>query len=108
MDGLAGINNRVYILPDHDRRRGDCPGANTNAVADRAGVGTGSLYQYFPNKESLLASLIEREVHPFISAMKQIPADLPFRAALRRVIEASIVQQVRRPELARRIDFAEK
>lgn len=32
----------------------------TNKVADMAGVGIGSLYEYFPNKESLVAKVIER------------------------------------------------
>ncbi len=31
---------------------------NTNAVARRAGVSVGSLYQYFPNKESIVSALI--------------------------------------------------
>jgi len=35
--------------------------ATTNKIAQRAGVSVGSLYQYFPNKDSLIASL--HEVH---------------------------------------------
>ncbi|MDQ3265402.1 MAG: TetR/AcrR family transcriptional regulator [Myxococcota bacterium] len=33
-------------------------GLNTNKIAERAGVSIGTLYQYFPNKESLLMGLI--------------------------------------------------
>src|SRR5512139_1325445 len=35
-------------------------GFQMSAVARRAGVSVGSLYQYFPNKEALVAALIEQ------------------------------------------------
>src|SRR5271155_109054 len=41
-------------------------GFNTNAVAAKAGVSVGSLYQYFPNKDAILLTLIsnsEEEMH---------------------------------------------
>ena len=36
--------------------------ATTNYIAERAGVSIGSLYQYFPNKDSILSALIELKV----------------------------------------------
>ena len=36
--------------------------ATTNHIARRAGVSIGSLYQYFPNKDAILYSLMERHV----------------------------------------------
>lgn len=35
-------------------------GGTTNHIAERAGVSIGSLYQYFPNKDSILVGLLER------------------------------------------------
>ncbi|MCA3366430.1 MAG: helix-turn-helix transcriptional regulator, partial [Roseomonas sp.] len=34
--------------------------ANTNAIAARAGVSIGSLYQYFPDKVAIFAELIRQ------------------------------------------------
>lgn len=35
-------------------------GVTTNAIAERAGVGIGSLYEYFPGKDAIIAIVVER------------------------------------------------
>lgn len=48
---------------------------NTNRVAEHAGVSIGSLYQYFPNKGSLLQALRERHAQAmFEQLMAQVPS----------------------------------
>lgn len=37
-------------------------GVNTNAIARRAGVSVGSVYEYFPDKQAILAVIIEQHL----------------------------------------------
>jgi AcrR family transcriptional regulator len=83
-------------------------GFNTNAIAERAGVSIGSLYQYFPGKDALLGGLMEREVAPLLSVSEELEQIRSCRKALRVYIRASIAHQMKRPQLARLIDVAEK
>ena len=53
VDLLLHAAARVLVKHGYD-------GATTNRIAEVAGVSVGSLYQYFPNKESIVAALIER------------------------------------------------
>jgi AcrR family transcriptional regulator len=82
-------------------------GFNTNAIAERAGVSIGSLYQYFPNKDALLSDLIEREVAPLLAVRDELVQVESCKAALREYIRASVRHQMKRPRLARLIDVAE-
>jgi AcrR family transcriptional regulator len=83
-------------------------GFNTNAIAERAGVSIGSLYQYFRSKDALLSGLIGREVAPLLAVGDELAQTTNFKAALRAYIRASIQHQMKRPQLARLIDVAEK
>lgn len=51
----------------------------TNAVAETAGVSIGSLYQYFPNKESIIAAVRQRHQSRLEAAVLRGLGDLPTR-----------------------------
>lgn len=44
-------------------------GTTTGAVAERAGVSIGTLYQYFPNKEALVAGLMGKHVDEVVATV---------------------------------------
>ncbi|MBI1210969.1 MAG: TetR family transcriptional regulator [Alphaproteobacteria bacterium] len=76
----------------------------TNRVAERAGVSVGSLYQYFPNKESLLGELMRRHVAELERGLAAITADAakrPIADTVRALIEESVRAHLIDPELHR-------
>lgn len=83
-------------------------GYTTNAIAGRAGVSVGSLYQYFPNRDALTAALIERESAPLFAANEAAAEAATCEAVLRGLISAAVAHQMQRPELARLLDFEER
>jgi len=53
VDALVEATARILVREGFDK-------ASTNRIAEVAGVSVGSLYQYFPSKEALVAAVIER------------------------------------------------
>lgn len=80
--------------------------ATTNGIARLAGVSIGSLYEYFPNKDAILQSLVEGHVREAVASLRtQIEALPPgrtsLRAGIRRMIEAMLELHADRPGLHR-------
>src|SRR5262245_5732905 len=76
----------------------------TNRVAEKAGVSVGSLYQYFPNKESMLAELMRRHMRELERGFEAILADAaerPLAETVRALIEATVRAHLLDPELHR-------
>src|SRR5205823_4048466 len=86
-------------------------GFNTNAVAALAGVSVGSLYQYFPSKEVIMAALARREAAVFARALDaalDAASGAPLDGALHVLAQTAVAHQTVRPRLARILDFEEQ
>lgn len=76
----------------------------TNAVAERAGASIGTLYEYFPDKDTLVALLVDREARRVLAALEASMTDLrgvALEAAMRAWIEAMFAELESRRELVR-------
>jgi AcrR family transcriptional regulator len=58
-------------------------GLTTSAIADRAGVSVGTLYQYFPNRDAVAGALAVRAMERLLEAMRGA-----FAECLRRKLES--------------------
>ena len=73
-------------------------GTTTNDIADEADLSIGSLYQYFPNKDALLAALTKRHITSTTSSLAamigELPGDSGFDVILRTVVRFLVEQHV--------------
>jgi len=86
VQALLDATARVLTREGYDR-------ASTNRIAATAGVSVGSLYQYFPNKEALVAALVarhNREMLDLLSeALKEV-ASLDLATAIAKLVRAAV------------------
>jgi AcrR family transcriptional regulator len=78
--------------------------ASTNRIAQAAGVSVGSLYQYYPGKEALVAAVIERHNHDLMKVVRDAlagVADQPLEQATRKLVAAAVEAHRVDPELHR-------
>jgi AcrR family transcriptional regulator len=83
IDAILTATARILEREGFDR-------ASTNRIAEAAGVSIGSLYQYFPSKEALVAALVERHIESMsrdlLAEMASV-AQAPLAVAVRRMVE---------------------
>lgn len=63
------------------------PDAALEAIAARAGVGVGTLYRHFPNREALMVATYQHEVDALCAAAEELLATQPADEALRAWVE---------------------
>ena len=86
VDALLQATARILIREGFDK-------ASTNRIAAVAGVSVGSLYQYFPSKEALVAAVIDRHNQELMQAVRSELAEameLPIKEGVRKLVAVAV------------------
>ena len=86
VDALIEATARILVREGFDK-------ASTNRIAERAGVSVGSLYQYYPGKEALVAAVIDRHNREIMRVVRAALAEValqPIEKAVRRLVAVAI------------------
>ena len=86
VNALLEATARILVREGFDK-------ASTNRIAEVAGVSVGSLYQYFPSKEALVAALIDRHNRKVMQVVQGELAEavnLPMEHAVRKLVAVAV------------------
>ena len=95
VEAILGATARILVKDGYDR-------ASTNRVAAAAGVSVGSLYQYFPSKEALVAALVERHLEETQAVLVHafpLLLGAPVEAAAREMVRTMVAMHAVDPRL---------
>jgi len=88
----------IQVLLSHGGDR-----LTTTRVAERAGVSVGTLYQYYPNKQSMLFAVLEnhlRQVTEAVEVACERARTRPLSEMIRKVVEAFVDAKMERSDIA--------
>lgn len=97
VDALIEATAHILVRDGFDQ-------ASTNRIARKAGVSIGSLYQYFPSKEALVAAVIGRHNQRLMQLVRDALAEVegqPLETGARRLVAAAIDAHRLDPKLHR-------
>jgi AcrR family transcriptional regulator len=86
VDALIEATARILVREGFDK-------ASTNRIAAVAGVSVGSLYQYYPSKEALVAAVIVRHNQEIMRIVRGALAEVasqPIEKAVRRLVAVAV------------------
>jgi AcrR family transcriptional regulator len=78
-------------------------GLTTTRVADRAGVSVGTLYQYYPNKQSLLFAVMEdhfEKITRAVEAACEQACNKPLFETIKQVVEVFVDAKMERADVS--------
>src|ERR1700723_15981 len=88
----------IQVLLRHGAER-----LTTTRVADRAGVSVGTLYQYYPNKQSLLFAVLEHHLNNVaarVEAACESACHKPLAEMIREMVEAFVDAKMERADIS--------
>jgi AcrR family transcriptional regulator len=97
VDALIEATARILVKEGFDK-------ASTNHIAEVAGVSVGSLYQYFPSKEALVAAVAERHQQVILQTVRGELAEVlsqPVEKAMRKLVAVAVKAHRVDPKLHR-------
>jgi AcrR family transcriptional regulator len=86
VDALIEATARILVKQGFDK-------ASTNRIAEVAGVSVGSLYQYFPSKEALVAAVIQRHQQEIMQTVRNELAEVlvqPVKESVRKLVAIAV------------------
>jgi len=102
----ADALDAIVIAAERVLERHGISGLTTNRIAEVAGVSIGTLYQYFPNREAIVAALYERYIAQYAPILPSVLTDqesTPLDVLVDQLVAATLDVYERQPPIHRHL-----